>query len=79
MNGNVFNGGTVSPGASIGTLTINGNYTQNANGTLRIEVAGTSPGQFDVLAVNGHASWLARSSSFGWGTSTSVSAIASRS
>ena len=56
VNGNVFNGGTVSPGTSIGTLTINGNYTQNANGTLRIEVAGTSPGQFDVLAVNGHAS-----------------------
>jgi hypothetical protein len=50
VNGNVFNGGTVSPGTSIGTLTINGNYTQNANGTLRIEVAGTSPGQFDVAA-----------------------------
>ncbi len=55
VNGNVLNSGTVSPGASIGTLTINGNYTQTASGTLRIEVAGASPGQYDVLAVNGRA------------------------
>ena len=55
VNGNVVNNGTVSPGASIGTLTIRGNYTQNASGTLRIEVAGASAGQFDVLAVNGVA------------------------
>ena len=46
VNGNVFNSGIVSPGASIGTLTINGNYTQSASGTLRIEVAGASPGQY---------------------------------
>ena len=44
VNGNVFNSGIVSPGASIGTLRINGNYTQSASGTLRIEVAGASPG-----------------------------------
>ena len=56
VNGNVLNSGTVSPGASIGTLTINGNYTQTASGTLRIEVAGASPGQYDVLAVSGRAS-----------------------
>ena len=55
-NGNVNNGGLVSPGTSIGKLTINGNYAQNASGTLRIEVAGSSPGQFDVLAVSGQAS-----------------------
>jgi fibronectin-binding autotransporter adhesin len=55
VNGNVFNSGIVSPGASIGTLTINGDYTQNASGTLRIEVAGASAGQYDVLAVNGRA------------------------
>ena len=46
VNGNVFNSGIVSPGTSIGTLTINGNYTQSASGTLRIEVAGASPGQY---------------------------------
>jgi fibronectin-binding autotransporter adhesin len=43
VNGNVINTGTVSPGTSIGTLTVNGDYTQNASGTLRIEVAGSSP------------------------------------
>jgi autotransporter-associated beta strand protein/YVTN family beta-propeller protein len=56
VNGNVVNSGTVAPGASVGQLTINGNYVQNSSGTLRIEVAGSSPGQYDVLAVNGHAS-----------------------
>ena len=55
-NGNVINSGLVSPGTSIGKLTVNGNYTQNPNGTLRIEVAGLAPSQHDVLAVNGHAS-----------------------
>ncbi|PKN05683.1 MAG: hypothetical protein CVU74_00545, partial [Deltaproteobacteria bacterium HGW-Deltaproteobacteria-9] len=55
FSGGFFNnGGTVSPGNSIGTLTINGNYTQGANGTLRAEVA--SPISSDLLAVNGAAS-----------------------
>ena len=56
VKGNVINSGMVAPGASVGRLTINGNYTQNAGGALRVEVAGSSPGQYDVLAVNGHAS-----------------------
>ena len=56
IGGDVTNGGIVSPGHSLGTLTVNGNYTQTANGTLRIEIAGTAPGQFDLLAVGGHAS-----------------------
>ena len=60
VNGNVVNSGIVSPGASIGTLTINGNYTQNASGTLRIEVAGASAGQYDVLVVNGRANIAGR-------------------
>jgi outer membrane autotransporter protein len=59
IGGSVLNSGIVSPGHSpgtLGTLTVNGNYTQTANGTLRIEIAGTAPGQFDLLAVGGHAS-----------------------
>lgn len=46
-----------SPGLSPGKITINGNYTQKANGILRIEVAGlTTPGvDFDQLAVTGTA------------------------
>jgi outer membrane autotransporter protein len=56
IGGDLTNGGIVSPGNSPGTLTVNRNYTQTANGTLRIEVAGTARDQFDLLAVGGHAS-----------------------
>jgi hypothetical protein len=58
------NGGTVSPGASPGTLTIAGsetparpgNYLQGENGTLEIEIGGATPGvEHDVLAVAGTA------------------------
>jgi autotransporter-associated beta strand protein len=56
LGGDLVSSGIVSPGNSPGTLTVNGNYTQNANGTLRIEVAGLAPSQHDLLVVNGHAS-----------------------
>ena len=46
------NGGTVAPGNSPGTLTVDGNYTQGATGTLAIEIAETA---FDRLVVNGQA------------------------
>jgi hypothetical protein len=79
VNGNVTNRGIVSPGASIGSLRINGNYTQSASGTLRIEVAGASPGQYDVLAVNGRATLRERSKLFAWEILGSARAIRSRS
>ena len=49
---NVTNNGIVAPGNSPGTLSITGNYTQNAEGTLKIELA--SPTSFDRLAVTGN-------------------------
>ncbi len=49
----VNTGGTVSPGNSVGTLTIVGDYTQGAGGTLNIEIGGTAAGEYDVLAVSG--------------------------
>ncbi|MEX2168640.1 MAG: autotransporter-associated beta strand repeat-containing protein [Pirellulales bacterium] len=49
---NVTNNGIVAPGNSPGTLHITGNYTQNAEGTLKIELA--SPTSFDRLAVTGN-------------------------
>jgi outer membrane autotransporter protein len=52
FSGNLVNNGLIKPG----TLTVSGNYTQSATGTLRIEVAGAGPGQFDQLHVGGHAS-----------------------
>lgn len=46
--------GTVLPGNSPGTLTIEGNYTQGEQGTLVIELAGPAPGEdYDQLIVNG--------------------------
>jgi hypothetical protein len=56
INGSVENlGGVVAPGASPGTLTLSGNYTQGAGGRLEVEVAGTGVGQFDTLAIGGSA------------------------
>jgi fibronectin-binding autotransporter adhesin len=56
IGGNVVNDGTMWPGGSIGTLTIQGNYTQNADGTLTID---TLPnGQASLLAVGGKATIL---------------------
>ena len=54
VNGNIQNAGTVAPGTSPGSLTINGNYAQTAAGTLLIEIGGPTVGsEFDRLAVTG--------------------------
>jgi hypothetical protein len=56
INGNVVNAAAVDPGDSPGILTINGNYTQTAAGTLNIEIGGRTAGsQYDRLAVSGTA------------------------
>jgi autotransporter-associated beta strand protein len=55
IGGNLVNNGIVGQNNSPGTLTVNGNYTQNAGGTLRIGVGGLALGQHDLLAVNGSA------------------------
>ncbi len=47
------NDGTVSPGNSIGTLTIDGDASFNNGSTIVIEIAGTDADQFDVLNVTG--------------------------
>jgi fibronectin-binding autotransporter adhesin len=53
--GNVtINGGIL--GADPQPINVLGNYTQNAAGTLQLNVAGRAPGQFDVLNVAGNAS-----------------------
>ncbi len=53
--GGVLNAaGTVAPGHSPGTLTVTGNYSQSAGGTLQIDVGGLRPGtQYDQLSVTG--------------------------
>jgi len=56
INAAVVNGAVVSPGASPGTLIINGQYTQTAAGQLRLEIGGTNPdSQYDRLHVTGTA------------------------
>ena len=56
VNAHVNNvAGTASPGSSPGTLTVNGNYTQGIDASFAVEISGTRPGQFDVLAINGNA------------------------
>ena len=54
ISGNVTTAGTVAPGNSAGRLTIGGNYTQEASGTLLLEIGGTTSGtDYDVLNLNG--------------------------
>ncbi|MEN6496316.1 MAG: PEP-CTERM sorting domain-containing protein [Thermoguttaceae bacterium] len=56
LQANLLNAGTVSPGSSPGLLTITGDYTQTADGTLAIELMGTVPEtDYDVLSVTGRA------------------------
>jgi hypothetical protein len=57
VDGDVQNtGGTVAPGTSPGTLTIDRNYVQGAGGTLAVDVAGAAPGTgYDQLVVGGTA------------------------
>ncbi|HEY3491892.1 MAG TPA: hypothetical protein VGK43_03005, partial [Solirubrobacterales bacterium] len=76
INGSVENtGGVVSPGASPGTLTLNGNYTQGTGGRLDIEIAGTGAGQFDALAVSGNATIAGALSLIPTGSYASTAAI----
>lgn len=52
--GSVHNlGGEVSPGFSPGTIRISGDYLQDADGLLRMEIAGTDPGTYDQLIIEG--------------------------
>jgi hypothetical protein len=55
FNGDLVNqGGTLAPGNSAGTTTVDGTYTQSS-GDLEIELGGTGAGKFDKLIVNGTA------------------------
>jgi hypothetical protein len=54
---NITNNALVEPGTvgGAGTLTVTGDYTQTAGGTLNIEIGGTSTSQRDRLLVSGAA------------------------
>ncbi|HEX5470488.1 MAG TPA: hypothetical protein VFW73_01310 [Lacipirellulaceae bacterium] len=57
INANLNNqsGGVVSPGDGLGTLRIDGAFTQDDSSSLAVELGGYTAGQFDVLAVTGAA------------------------
>jgi hypothetical protein len=56
ITGSVLNTGAVlSPGHSPGIIDITGDYTQGADATLLIELAGKGNGQYDILDVEGRA------------------------
>jgi titin len=58
VNGDVTNAGQVDPGDTntTGILTINGNYTQTADGTLTIRIGGMAAGTgYDQLVIGGTA------------------------
>jgi len=56
IQGDVFvNGGTLSPGNSPGTMTIDGDLYATDNSIFEIEVVSFSPGYFDVIDIKGDA------------------------
>ena len=57
INGSVSSSGLVQPGGSgaVGTLTISGNFTQDAGGTLAVDIGGVSAVQYDALDIGGTA------------------------
>ena len=57
IRGSVTSDGKVAPGNSPGVITINGDYTQTASGSLEIEIGGLTPGTLhDQVVVTGAAS-----------------------
>jgi hypothetical protein len=51
----LINAGRIAPGNSPGTLGIAGNLQMGSTGSIEIELGGTAPGDFDVLAIAGNA------------------------
>ena len=47
--------GTLSPGFSVGHLDVEGDYEQQSNGTLEIDVDGTLAGEYDTVEITGAA------------------------
>jgi hypothetical protein len=57
LSGNVTNGALLSPGSSVGTLTIQGDLTLLGSSQLLFELGGTTPGvNHDFLSVSSNAS-----------------------
>jgi large repetitive protein len=56
VTANIVNNGQFNAGQSPGALNINGTYTQNASGSLNVEIGGHIAGaEYDVIAISGTA------------------------
>src|SRR5262249_23419109 len=56
VSGSATNAGSLKPGATVGAMTISGDYTQKSTGALVIELGGrTAATQYDQLNVGGLA------------------------
>lgn len=55
INGDVVTDGVIAPGASPGTLEINGTLTCGSSSMILLEMSGTAPAQKDLLIVHGSA------------------------
>jgi len=53
----IMNAGTIAPGNSVGSLTINGDLLLGGNSTLFIELGGTGVGEYDLLTVLGNTTY----------------------
>lgn len=55
--GTLFNNGKVAPGTStaVGTLSVQGNYSQGSNGVLDVKLGALGAGEFDLLDIDGSA------------------------
>jgi hypothetical protein len=51
----LVNEGHIQPGTSPGTLTLTGDYDQDIDGILDVEINGSATGQFDRLNISGNA------------------------
>ncbi|HEY5075308.1 MAG TPA: putative Ig domain-containing protein [Pyrinomonadaceae bacterium] len=56
INGKLIDSGRVGSGNSPGRLTVQGDYTQNSDGLMSVEIGGTDPGSgYDQVQVSGTA------------------------
>ncbi|WP_156818371.1 hypothetical protein [Cyanobium gracile] len=55
ISGDVVNSSIINPGSGIGSLFFDGNLQQLSSGTIKIEIGGTSAGDYDTLFVSGEA------------------------
>lgn len=53
--GQFLNSGTISPGESVGLISVTGSFAQSATGVLDIEIAGTGQGNADRMTITGAA------------------------